>query len=115
PSTRRSAALASTSPSGSAAISTSSPSGASFRSVLPLHGDVGAHLDLLVVEADGAVLLAVGERVLEPVVVVAERVVLPVVTAAALVAREGARDERLGAVEQEPELEGLHQFGVVDL
>jgi hypothetical protein len=102
PSTRRSSDPASTSPSGFC-------SHQYFLSI-GMYGPIFTPCT----PARPSVVLPVRERVLQPVVVVAERVVLAVVAAAALVARERAGDERLRAVEQEPELDGLHQLGVVD-
>src|SRR6185312_19114 len=46
--------------------------------------------------------------------VVAERMVLAIVAAPALGASQRAADERLGAVQQVAELDGLHQVGVVE-
>src|SRR5712691_7166605 len=83
--------------------------------VLPLHRDVGAKLHVLVLEANASVGLAVGERVLQPVVVVAQRMVLAVVRAPALVAGQRRRRQAVGAVQKETELHCFHEVGVVDL
>src|SRR5690554_1885224 len=68
----------------------------------------------LVADAQAAFVL-VHQRVLEPVRVVALLVVLARVRAARLGAVQGGVDEQLGVVEQEAELERLHELGVVDL
>src|SRR5690606_20649737 len=68
----------------------------------------------LVVDADAAFVL-VHQRVLQPVDVVALLVVLARVRAARLGAVQRGVDQQLGVVEQEPQLQGLDQLGVVDL
>src|SRR6266550_1217769 len=100
--------------SASAALTIGNSAPRNRPSVFPLHRNVGSHLHGLVVEGDRAVGLTSGEGVLQPVGVVAKGVVLAVVGAATLGTSARGPHQRFGAVEQEPDLDRLHEVGVVD-